>query len=130
MVDTTNYYPQRDGQVADLDTQLVTSSQLLQRHLPESQVVKAFNHITWNQITADATPPGTQDRRALTVAGDDAVAKAQVTQLLDELGFDTVDLGPLTESWRIEPGTPGYGPRLNADELSAAVVAAVRAAPR
>jgi predicted dinucleotide-binding enzyme len=130
VVDTNNYYPQRDGQIADLDTQAVTSSELLQRHLPESHVVKAFNHITWNQITADATPPGTPDRRALVVAGDDAVANAQVTQLLAEIGFDIVDIGPLSESWRIEPGTPGYGPRLNADEMSAAVVAAVRAAPR
>jgi predicted dinucleotide-binding enzyme len=130
VVDTTNYYPQRDGQIADLDTRAVTSSELLQRHLAESRVVKAFNHIAWNQITSDATPPGTTDRRALVVAGDDAGANAQVIQLLAEIGFDIVDIGPLNESWRIQPGTPGYGPRLNADEMSEAVVAAVRAATR
>ncbi len=130
VVDTNNYYPRRDGQIADLDSQALTTSGLLQRHLPDGHVVKAFNHITWNQITADATPPGTPNRRALTVAGDDAIAKAQVTQLLDEIGFDTVDIGPLTESWRIEPGTPGYGPRLDAEEMTAALAAAVRPAPR
>ena len=56
------------------------------------------------------------------------MAKAQVTQLFDEIGFDTVDLGPLTESWRIQPGTPGYGPRLDAEEMTAALASAVRPA--
>lgn len=124
VIDTNNYYPQRDGQIAELDAGTLTSSELLQRHLPESHVVKAFNHITWSHITSQAAPSGTPDRRALVVAGDDAVAKAQVTQLLDEIGFDVVDLGLLAESWRIEPGTPGYGPRLNGEDLTAALATA------
>ena len=130
VIDTNNYYPQRDGQVAELDAETLTSSELLQRHLPDSHVVKGFNHIYARQITTDGTPAGSAERRALVIAGDDAVAKAQVTQLLDEIGFDTVDAGPLSESWRIQPDTPGYGPQLDAEELTAALAAAVRPGPR
>jgi predicted dinucleotide-binding enzyme len=129
VIDTNNYYPQRDGQIPELDQQQTTSSALLQAHLPDSHVVKAFNHIYASQITADGTPAGTVDRRALAIAGDDAVAKAQVSQLIDDLGFDVVDLGPLAESWRIEPGTPGYGPQLNAEDLTAALSSATRPRP-
>lgn len=129
VVDANNYYPQRDGQIAEIDAQTLTSSELLQRHLPESHVVKAFNHIVAAQITTDNTPAGTPNRRALALAGDDLVAKAQVTQLLDEIGFDAVDLGSLAESWRIQPDTPGYGPRHNAEEMTAALASAGRPAP-
>jgi predicted dinucleotide-binding enzyme len=129
VIDTNNYYPQRDGQIAELDRQQTTSAALLQAHLPESHVVKAFNHIYSGQITTDGKPAGTPDRRALAIAGDDAVAKAQVSQLIDGFGFDVVDVGPLAESWRIEPGTPGYGPQLNAEDLTAALSAATRPQP-
>lgn len=130
VIDTNNYYPQRDGQVAELDAEELTSSELLQRHLPNAQVVKGFNHIYASQITTDGTPSGTAGRRALVIAGDDAVAKAQVSQLLDEIGFDAVDVGPLSESWRIQPDTPGYGPQLDAEEMSAALASATRPDPR
>lgn len=130
VIDTNNYYPQRDGQVAELDAQELTSSELLQRHLPTSHVVKGFNHIYARQITTDATPSGTSGRRALVIAGDDAVAKAQVTELVDEIGFDAVDLGPLSESWRIQPDTPGYGPQLDAEKMAAALASATRPDPR
>jgi predicted dinucleotide-binding enzyme len=124
VIDTNNYYSQRDGNIAALDDHSLTSSELLQTKLPGAHVVKAFNHIYARQITSDATPPGTRNRRALAVAGDDLVAKAQVAELIDEYGFDVVDVGPLAESWRIQPGAPGYGPRLNAEELTAALTAA------
>ena len=109
VIDTNNYYPQRDGQIPELDTDSATSSELLQAHLPKSKVVKAFNHIYAAQLTTDGTPPGTPNRRALAIAGDDAGAKKAVTELLDRFGFDTVDVGSLKDSWRIQPGTPGYG---------------------
>jgi predicted dinucleotide-binding enzyme len=124
VIDTNNYYPQRDGNIAALDDHSLTSSELLQTKLPGAHVVKAFNHIYAHQITSDGTPPGTRNRRALAVAGDDLVAKAQVAELIDEYGFDVVDVGPLAESWRIQPGAPGYGPRRNAEELTAALTAA------
>ena len=126
VLDTNNYYPQRDGQIPELDSESVTSSELLQAHLPGARVVKAFNHIYAAQLTTDAKPAGTPNRRALVIAGDDAGAKRTVTELLDRFGFDTVDAGPLKESWRIQPGTPGYGPQHNAEELRADLAAARR----
>lgn len=130
VVDTNNYYPQRDGRIRELDQETATSTELLQRHLPTSKVVKVFNHIYAAQLTTDGTPRGTPNRRALVIAGDDAGAKATVTALLDEFGFDTVDAGTAKDSWRIQPGTPGYGPRRNAEELRADLAAAKRPAPR
>jgi len=126
VIDTNNYYPERDGQIATLDNGSLTSSELLQDLLPTAQVVKAFNHIYAAQLTTDGTPTGTADRRALVIAGNDDSAKTQVTALLDEFGFDTVDAGTLAESWRIQPDTPGYGPQLNAVELKDALAAAQR----
>ena len=126
VIDTNNYYPERDGHIPALDDESTTTAELLQRHLPSSKVVKAFNHIYAAQITTDGTPAGTPNRRALVIAGDDAAAKPTVTQLLDQFGYDTVDAGPLAEGWRIQRDTPGYGPRRNAEELRADLAAAKR----
>ena len=125
VVDTNNYYSERDGHVPELDDHTATSSGLLQRHLPESRVVKAFNHIQSDQLAADGLPPGTGGRRALAAFGD-ADAVELVQRWLDELGYDSVNGGPLEESWRIEPGTPGYGPRLDVEGLRAALSDATR----
>jgi predicted dinucleotide-binding enzyme len=126
VIDTNNYYPQRDGHIPALDNESTTTSELLQAHLPTSKVVKAFNHIYAAQLTTDGRPAGTPNRRALVIAGDDTAAKATVTRLLDEFGFDTVDAGPLKEGWRIQRDTPGYGPRRSAEELRRDLAAAKR----
>ena len=128
VIDTNNYYPQRDGNIPELDAESTTTSELLQAHLPTSKVVKAFNHIYAAQLTTDGRPAGTPNRRALVIAGNDAAAKQTVTRLLDEFGFDTVDAGPLQESWRIQRDTPGYGPRRNAEELRKDLASAQRPA--
>jgi 8-hydroxy-5-deazaflavin:NADPH oxidoreductase len=126
VIDTNNYYPQRDGHIAELDDETTTTAELLQQHLPESRVVKAFNHIQAAQLTTDGTPAGTKNRRGLVIAGDDAAAKATVTDLLNQFGFDTVDAGALSEGWRIQRDTPGYGPRRAVDELRKDLAAAKR----
>src|SRR5688572_13886286 len=126
VIDTNNYYPDRDGRIPELDNESTTTSELLQAHLSGAKVVKAFNHIYASQLTTDGRPSGTPDRRALVIAGDDQAAKATVTKLLDEFGFDTVDAGPLRESWRIQRDTPGYGPRRTAEQLRADLQAAKR----
>jgi len=126
VIDTNNYYPQRDGHIRELDDESTTTSELLQAHLPTSKVVKAFNHIHAAQLTTDGRPRGTPNRRALVIAGNDAEAKSAVTALLDSFGFDAVDAGPLAEGWRIQRDTPGYGPRRNAEELRADLAAAKR----
>ena len=126
VIDTNNYYPERDGHIPELDNESTTTAELLQAHLPASKVVKAFNHIYAAQLTTDGKPPGTKDRRALVIAGDDPEAKATVARLLDRFGFDTVDAGPLREGWRIQRDTPGYGPRRTAGELRRDLAAAKR----
>lgn len=126
VMDTNNYYPQRDGVFDEIESGAITVSGVLQRHLIDSQVVKAFNHIQALQILSTASPSGTPGRRALAIAGDDAASKRSVSDFIDGIGFDVVDVGPLSESWRIDAGTPGYGPELTAAELEAALAAAVR----
>ncbi len=126
VIDTNNYYPQRDGHIPELDNERTTTSELLQAHLPTSRVVKAFNHIYAAELTTHGQPPGTTNRRALVIAGDDPGAKATVAHLIDEFGFDTVDAGPLKEGWRIQRDTPGYGPRRTAEQLRKDLAAAKR----
>jgi predicted dinucleotide-binding enzyme len=126
VIDTNNYYPQRDGHIVELDDESTTTAELLQAHLPTSTVVKAFNHVQAAQLTTDGQPAGSKNRRALVIAGDDPAAKATVTDLIDRFGFDTVDAGPLKEGWRIQRDTPGYGARRTAEELRSDLAAAKR----
>ncbi len=116
VIDTMNYYPQRDGSIAELDAATTTSSELLQAHLRASRVIKGFNNIFFQHLRDLPRPAGSFDRSALAIAGDDAEAKRRVSELFDEIGYDTVDLGPLSEGWRIQPGTPAYGLMYAADE--------------
>jgi hypothetical protein len=109
VVDTCNYYPQRDGQIAELDSGAVTSSELIQRHLTGSAVVKAFNNIFFKHLESLSRPAGAPDRSFLPIAGDDPQAKAAVTAFLDSIGYGAVDAGALAESWRQQPGAPVYG---------------------
>jgi hypothetical protein len=104
-----NYYPGRDGQIPALDAELTTTSEMLAATLPESAVVKAFNNIFFRHLAALARPAGSPDRSALAIAGDDDAAKTLVTGLLDEIGYDTVDLGPLSQGWRTQRDTAAYG---------------------
>ena len=108
VIDTCNYYPQRDGHFPELDSGPLTSSELIQRHLPSSAVVKAFNNIYYRHLESLARPAGAADRSYLPIAGDDAAAKAAVTAFLDSIGYGAVDAGPLAEGWRQQPGTPVY----------------------
>ena len=108
VLDTCNYYWERDGHIPAVDRGETTTSGLLQQHLPESRVVKAFNHIGAGQIPTTGTPPGTPGRRALATSSDHTDAVAFVTSLYDELGFDTVNVSPLSESWRIERDRPAF----------------------
>jgi predicted dinucleotide-binding enzyme len=126
VIDTNNYYPQRDGQIAELDDESTTVSELLQRHVPAAHVVKAFNHIAANDIGADALPAGTEGRRALAIAGDDADAKATVAAFIDSVGFDVVDAGELSEGWRYQRDTPAYVARFDAPALREALAEAKR----
>ncbi|TXK17091.1 NADPH-dependent F420 reductase [Homoserinibacter sp. GY 40078] len=117
VLDTNNYYWERDGHIAELDRGEETVSGLLQRHLPGAKVAKAFNHIMAADITTTGSPAGTPGRRALATASDFPEAVQLVTELYDRIGFDTVSAGPLAESWRVERDRPAYVVRQDADEL-------------
>jgi predicted dinucleotide-binding enzyme len=126
VLDTNNYYFERDGHIEALDKGETTTSELVQRALPDSKIAKAFNHIYASEITTDGKPAGAPDRRALATAGDDAEAVAFATRFYDEAGFDTVNVGPLSESWRVERDRPAYVVRQNAEELTANLAIANR----
>jgi predicted dinucleotide-binding enzyme len=126
VLDTNNYYWERDGHIEALDRGEATVSGLLQEHLPASKVAKAFSHITAATITTDGSPAGTENRRALATSSDHPEAVDVVTRFYDAAGFDTVDIGPLSESWRVERDRPAYGPRQNAEELRANLARAPR----
>ena len=117
VMDANNYYPQRDGRIEALDRNESTTSELLQRHLPHSHVVKAFNSINAKDIPRDGKPKGSGDRRALAIAGNTDSAKDAVANFLDAVGYDIVDLGDLSESWKVERDTPAYGKPATATEL-------------
>ena len=109
VLDTCNYYPERDGHVAALDDGLETSSELVQHHFAQSAVVKVFNNIFFKHLESLARPAGSADRTFLPIAGDDDSAKAATARYLDEIGYGAVDVGNLADSWRQQPGTPVYG---------------------
>ena len=124
VVDANNYYPQRDGVIEALDSNATTTSELLAQHLGSAKVVKAFNAILQGDLEKDSRPPGSIDRRALPIAGDDADAKQIVTKLIDAFGFDVVDAGPLSEGWRFQRAKPAYCIPLNRALLNNALAAA------
>jgi len=137
VLDTGNYYPPRDGQIPDLDDGSSTVSEYLARHIPGADVVKVFNNIFFKHLLNLPRPASAADRSALPIAGDSELAKATVTAFLDSIGYDTVDGGPLAESWRQQAGMPAYGAPYgsfddeqgtpaNADVIRAALAAAVR----
>ena len=121
VLDANNYYPERDGQMVELDTHQTTTSELLARHLPESKIVKTFNSIRVKELEVDGQLAGTPHRRALPIAGDDTEAKQRVTKLLDEFGFDTLDAGPLAQGRLFERGTVPYCVRYTLPELKQAL---------
>ena len=108
VIDTNNYYPDRDGHIPELDDESTTTSELLQKHLPHSHVVKAFNNIYVSHLATLARPSGDSERTALPIAGDDETAKKAVAAFLDAIGYDAYDVGPLSEGWRYQRDTAAY----------------------
>ena len=108
VIDTNNYYPERDGHIAELDDESTTTSELLQAHLPESQVVKGFNNIYFEHLGTLQRPSGSDERSVLAIAGDDETAKKTVVSFLDDLGYDGYDVGSLAEGWRFQRDTAAY----------------------
>jgi predicted dinucleotide-binding enzyme len=115
VVDANNYYPQRDGQFQELDAGDTTSSELLQAHVPNSRVVKAFNTINYRVLAGEGkTAVPVDERLVVFLAGDDAEAKSMVGRLIEEIGFAAIDTGSLPEGGRRQqPGSPIYTKPMN-----------------
>lgn len=108
VLDTNNYYPERDGEFTVLDEKKATTTGLLQTHLPASHVVKAFNNIYFKHLGAQARPAGDPERSTLAIAGDDDAAKKSAAEFLNAIGYDAYDTGSLADSWRFERDMPAY----------------------
>lgn len=118
VVDTENYYPDRDGRFEELDADRTTSSELLRDHLQTARLVKAFNAVRWTTLAQDDRPRGARGRIAVPLAGDDPDAKRVVAELIDQIGFDPVDVGDLAHGGRrIQPGSAIYVAHLSAEEM-------------
>ena len=128
VLDTNNYYWERDGHIAALDEKRATTAGLLQEHLPTSKVVEGLQpHPAPAEILTDGTPAGTPGpSRARHARAITRMPSAWVTDLYDAFGFDTVDVGPLAESWRVERDQPAYVVRQTKDELVANLARATR----
>lgn len=105
VIDATNYYPGRDGQ---MDLGGLTSSEVISQHLPGARIVKAFNTMHYETLRTRGSQ-SYEDRVVLFVAGDDVEAKAVVSGLIDEIGFAPVDTGSLRDGGgKQQPGSPIY----------------------
>lgn len=108
VIDAMNYWAPVDGEIADFETDLRGSSEVVQDFLSASRVVKSLNHIGYHDIDAQGSEPGTPGRRALALAGDDAEARETVAEFIERLGYDAVDAGPLAAGRAFQPGTPAF----------------------
>jgi predicted dinucleotide-binding enzyme len=108
VMDTGNYYPDRDGQIPQLETRALTDTEYLLSYLPGCEIVKVFNNIFFKHLRSLVRPAGEAERSALPITGNSARAKTAVTEFLDSIGYDAVDGGALAEGWRQQPGTPVY----------------------
>ncbi|MET0451791.1 MAG: NAD(P)-binding domain-containing protein [Mycobacterium sp.] len=123
VIETNNYYPQqRDGEIAAIEDGQLESAWVAEQI--DAPVYKVFNGIWWKHLLENGRPSGASNRIALPIAGEDGPGRALVHDIVDQLGFEPVDAGPISESWRQQPGTPVYGKDFNADDTLKALAEA------
>jgi predicted dinucleotide-binding enzyme len=121
VIDAMNYWAIGAGRTAELEGARDASSETIQAFLPDSRVVKTLNHIGYHELEEGAAPQGTPGRLAIGLAGDDEDAKRIVASLINDMGFDSLDVGLLSEGWRLGPSSPAFGGRFTLEELRTAV---------
>jgi len=123
VVDTMNYWPEVDGVQEVFEDRRYGSSEVVQRWLARSTVVKTLNHIGYHELDDERRPAGSPDRRALGVAGDDPRAVGVVTEFIERIGYDAVRLDSLRAGRVFEPGGPVFGIPLRRAQFERAVLA-------
>jgi predicted dinucleotide-binding enzyme len=118
LIDAMNYWEEIDGVDQELDTAPAGTSVVAQEWFPSARLVKSLNHITYYTFDAGRRPHGAPGRIAIAAAGDDRAAVAAVMQLIDRLGFDAVDAGPLEAGLALEPDGSVFGASYSADDLT------------
>jgi predicted dinucleotide-binding enzyme len=117
VIDAMNYWWETDGHLPDFTNPLTSTSQTVQAFLAKARVVKALNHASLWELENLARPAGDKERRALAIAGDHPADVATASALIDALGFDPVEAGPLENGVMFEPGTEIFGADASAEEL-------------
>lgn len=119
VVDTSNYYPSRDQKIAEIENGMVESDWVSNQL--GKPIIKAFNNLLAHTLENEGTPEGASGRIAMAIAGNDVSQKQIIMDVVNQLGFDTVDSGSLSDSWRQQPGTPAYCTELTKEELTKAL---------
>lgn len=117
VIDAMNYWPPTEGEIPEFMNQEVTSSEYIEQYLPGARIVKTLNHVAYNELEQHSLPEASPGRRAIALVGNDADAKAKVEVLINDMGFDAVDLGMLSNGRRLQPDTPLFNTRLTAQEI-------------
>lgn len=117
VIDAMNYWPPTEGVIAEFIDPDSTSSEYIQSYLPKASVVKTLNHIAYNELEQHSRLAGAKGRRAIALAGDSLRAKQAVAVLIDDLGFDAVDMGDLSSGRKLQPDTVLFNARFTAAEL-------------
>lgn len=125
VIDTSNYYPARDGRIDAVEDGQVES--LWVAETLGRPVAKAWNAIGTASFADKGKAAGAPDRIALPVAADRDEDRRVALALVEDSGLDAVYSGTLADSWRQQPGAPAYCTDLTRDELPAALDATERA---
>jgi predicted dinucleotide-binding enzyme len=117
VIDAMNYWPPTEGIIEEFMNEDITSSEYIQQYLKDAYVVKTLNHIAYNELEEHNLPAGDPKRRAMVLAGDDKDAKETVAALVNDIGFDPVDLGELKNGKKFQPDTSLFNARYVANDL-------------